>query len=483
MDQNKETVQQYHRAKNWQIGLFALNNLSTNVYMFMMMYVSYYATGIAGLAVVTVSTILTAMRLFDGFTDPIIGYFIDKTDTKFGKFRPFMFAGNMILAVMILILHNTTHLVPESFRLIYFVVIYGIYIIGYTFQTACTKAAQVALTNDPKQRPLFTLFDNVYLMIFQVSWMFYISNILLPKYDNSFTLEFFNDLLIVGIILSAIFMVLAVIGIAKKDRTEFFGTGETTDLKFKDYWPVLKSNRAIQMLVVAASTDKLAMSVAGNSVVSIMLFGILMGNYALSGQISALTMVPNLILIIFGTQFARKFGQKKAFVVSTWVAIITTVMMMALFLFGDPTTISLTSINLMTVAFVVLLILKTGIGAICNGIVIPMIADCADYETSISGRYVPGMMGTLFSFVDKFISSFATTIIGLGLAAIGFTTVMPDANTPLTGGIFWLTIIFFFILPILGYIASIIAMKFYPLNQEKMAEVQTQIAEIKASKA
>ncbi|MGL5978231.1 MAG: MFS transporter [Erysipelotrichaceae bacterium] len=483
MDQNKGSVPQYHRAKNWQVGLFALNNLSTNVYMFMMMYVSYYATGIAGLAVVTVSTILTAMRLFDGFTDPIIGFIIDKTDTKFGKFRPFMFLGNVILAVMILVLHNTTHLVPESFRLLYFIGIYGVYIIGYTFQTACTKAAQAALTNDPKQRPMFTLFDNIYMMIFQVGWMFYVSNMLLPKYDNSFTLGFFNELLVLGIALSAVFMILAVIGIAKKDNKEFFGTGQETELKFKDYWPVLKNNRAIQMLVVAASTDKLAGSVAMNSVVSIMLFGILMGNYALSGQISALTMIPNLILIMFGTQFARKFGQKKAFVVSTWVAVITTVAMMALFLVGDPTTISLTSINLITVAFIVLLILKSGIGAICNGIVIPMIADCADYETALSGRYVPGMMGTLFSFVDKFISSFATTVIGLGLAAIGFTTVMPDANTPLTQGIFWLTMFLYFVLPILGYIASIIAMKFYPLDQTKMEEVQAEIAAIKAGNA
>ena len=34
-----------------------------------------------------------------------------------------------------------------------------------------------------------------------------------------------------------------------------------------------------------------------------------------------------------------------------------------------------------------------------------MTADCADYEVYRSGRYVPGLMGTLFSFVDKLISS------------------------------------------------------------------------------
>ena len=41
----------------------------------MMGYVSYYANGIAGLSVVLISVILLGMRIFDGVTDPVIGYF------------------------------------------------------------------------------------------------------------------------------------------------------------------------------------------------------------------------------------------------------------------------------------------------------------------------------------------------------------------------------------------------------------------------
>ena len=141
--------QQYHRAKPWQIAFFSMNNAATNTYLFLMMYVSYYATGVAGLGVAIVGIISTAVRLWDGVTDPIIGFVIDRTNGKFGKFRPFMVLGNIILAVMTLIIYGTTHLVPESFRLIYYSAMYCIYIIGYTFQTACTKAGQACLTNDP----------------------------------------------------------------------------------------------------------------------------------------------------------------------------------------------------------------------------------------------------------------------------------------------------------------------------------------------
>lgn len=114
-------------------------------------------------------------------------------------------------------------------------------------------------------------------------------------------------------------------------------------------------------------------------------------------------------------------------------------------------------------------------------LVIPMTADCADYETYRSGKYVPGLMGTLFSFVDKLISSLGTTIVALELAAVGFAKVQPDQTTPLTPGLFWVGIISFCLIPIIGWLCNLVAMKFYPLTKEKMAEIQDRIAEIKAA--
>ena len=74
-----ETIKQinYNRAKTWQIGCFAFNNTATNVIMLLMGYVSYYATGVVGLSVVLVSSLLTSMRMFDAITDPIIGFIIE----------------------------------------------------------------------------------------------------------------------------------------------------------------------------------------------------------------------------------------------------------------------------------------------------------------------------------------------------------------------------------------------------------------------
>jgi len=79
-ESNSEIV--YNSAKTWQVGFFALNNTATNLYMFLFFFIAYYATGVAGLLVVAVSTVITFSRIWDGVTDPIIGYLIDKTRSK-----------------------------------------------------------------------------------------------------------------------------------------------------------------------------------------------------------------------------------------------------------------------------------------------------------------------------------------------------------------------------------------------------------------
>lgn len=474
-----ESGHKYNTAKLWQIGFFALNNTATNFYMFAVMFVSYYATGIAGLTVVVISTVLTVMRVFDGFTDPIVGYVIDKTESKFGKFRPMMVIGNIILASSLLIMYNVTHLLPISFQLLFFIAIYAVYIIGYTLQTATTKAAQTVLTNSPKQRPLFSVFDAIYNTVLFVGGQVVVSSYLVVKHEG-FTMSFFTEFNSYAIIISGIFTILAVIGIWNKDRKEFYGLAEkNTVTKFRDYWPVLKGNKPMQMLVLAASTDKLAFSLVRNPVVLVMLFGILIGDYALSGTVSLITVIPTVLITFIGVGIARKRGLKNSLVKSTWIALISFSSLILMFLLIDPTTISIQSIGITTVLFLILYTLAMGFGGLPSALVIPMIADISDYETHKNGRYIPGMLGTLFSFVDKLVSSLAPALIGFTLALIGYRDEFPQVGEALTTPLLGMTLLLAFGIPALGLIVSLIAMKFYSLDNKKMEEIQEAIAIIK----
>ena len=61
---------------------------------------------------------------------------------------------------------------------------------------------------------------------------------------------------------------------------------------------------------------------------------------------------------------------------------------------------------------------------------IPMVADCSDYETYRSGNYIPGIMGTLFSLVDKLVSSLSATVVGIAVSFIGLES-LPTQYDPL----------------------------------------------------
>lgn len=467
------------RSKLWQIGFFAFNNSATNLYAFTMSFLAYYATGIAGLLVVVVTTVATATRIFDGFTDPVIGYLIDKTESRFGKFRPFMLLGNVILAISALLLFNVTDILPEAYRLPFFILINVIYIIGYTFQTACTRAAQTVLTNDPKQRPMFTAFDASYNTIIFIGGQYLVASVLVPLYGG-FNEQFFSTLLTIVVIGSAIATILAIIGIWEKDRIQYYGFAEkNVKISMKDYWPVIRRNRPLQMLIVAASTDKLANSVIRQPVVPVIFFGLIIGDYALSGTISIVSVVPTLLLTFVGIGLARKTGLKSAFVKSTFGALVTYAVLLVILLMGNPENISLSYFGFMTISFLVLYTLGNAFMGVTNNLIIPMIADATDYELHITGRYVPGMLGTIFSFVDKLISSLGGAIVGFLLAMIGFKNAFPEVDTPLTPTLFWTGLLFMIGIPMISWIISLIAMKFYELSDKRMEEIQTEIASVK----
>lgn len=475
----------YNRAKIWQIALFSLNNTATNLFFALTFYLGYFATGFMGVATVIISNILTAMRIFDGITDPLVGYLIDKTDGKFGKFRPYMIIGNIIMAITMTLIYIVTPTLPEKIRFPFFLLIYVIYILGYTCQTAVTKAGQACITNDPKQRPLFSSFEGAYTLIFlSLIFPIYVNGYLLPKYGNTFTLELFREFVFTFILVSAILTILSIIGIYQKDRSEFFGGGNNkVKIKFKDYVDIIKNNRAIQTLIVAASTDKIALTTASNAAVGIMIYGIIMGDNTLQSKMALITIIPAFLLLQYFAQYSRKLGIRKGMIATAWGSIITYILIFLLFKFGDPTKISANNLfGFETLAFIILWCIGRGFVGASGGLTINAIADCADYETYRSGRYVPGMMGTLFSFVDKIISSVSTTIIGIVVAMIGYTNGFPKIGDPNTPKLFYASMFLFIGMPILGWIASVIALKYYPLTAEKMEEVQKYISNLKENR-
>ena len=471
-----------HRVPLWRIACFALNNTATNLYMMMMGYATYYLMGWVGVGMMLASSLSMIMRIWDGVTDPFVGFMVDKTNGKFGKNRPFIVIGNIILAVTSFVLFHVTHLLPQAVRFPFYVVVLMIYYLGYTCQCVVTKSAQSCMTNDPKQRPLFTIFNTVGSLL-GMGVMQFLAPILAKNYEGGYSSAgFFRMLAPVGIVMSIALTILAIIGIWEKDQPKYFGIGgeKTEKVKVSEYLQIIRENKPMQRLMIAGAGTKLALSIANNTTVLCMLYGCMMGAYdGLYLPMMVLGYACSVPFFILSVRTSQKKGQKASLTKYVSVALACYVGVLVLLLLwghGDAFHLSLLgenglSINLYTILFILFFGIGYGAYYATADMPIPMVADCSDYETYRSGKYIPGIMGTLFSLVDKLVSSLSATVVGIAVTFIGLNN-LPTQYDPYTPGMNVVVIVLFCAIPMVAWAATLIAMKGYSLTGEKMKEIQ-----------
>lgn len=275
---------------------------------------------------------------------------------------------------------------------------------------------------------------------------------------------------------------LAVIGIWEKDQPKYFGIGgeKTEKIKVREYIQIIKNNDPMQRLMVAGAGCKLALSIATNTTVLCMLYGCMMGNYdGLYLPMMVLGYVFSVPFFLLTVRTSQKEGQKASLMKYVSVALVCYVGVLVLLLLwgrGDAFTLSILgenglSINLYTILFIAFFGIGYGAYYATADMPIPMVADCSDYETYRSGKYIPGIMGTLFSLVDKLVSSLSATVVGIAVSFVGLQS-LPTQYDPYTPGMNWVVIVLFCIIPMVAWAATLIAMKGYTLTGAKMKEIQ-----------
>ena len=95
----------YRVAKPWQLYLFSIHDLILLCFLMIMGVITYLGAGYYGLLATTVAMIATASRIFNAITDPIIAFIVERTDGKFGRYRPTMILGWIISAIAVLCMY------------------------------------------------------------------------------------------------------------------------------------------------------------------------------------------------------------------------------------------------------------------------------------------------------------------------------------------------------------------------------------------
>ena len=131
---------------------YGLGDTASNlVFQTVMLFLSYFYTDIFGIAPAVVGTLFLVVRIFDAVTDPLMGAMTDRTNTKYGKFRPYL----LWLAIpfgFACVLAFTTPDFSEQGKIYYAFATYALLMLAYTAINIPYSALGGVLTAEPKER-------------------------------------------------------------------------------------------------------------------------------------------------------------------------------------------------------------------------------------------------------------------------------------------------------------------------------------------
>ena len=458
---------QYRRAKLWQIILYACNAF-VGMTVYSLIGMASYAASIGfGIGTAAIGVILTGTRILDGVTDPMLAFLYDKVNTKYGKIRILLIVGFVIEAVALLCMYDWA--AGKGLGTVAFVLFYVIYVIGYTIVNMTAQTIPSLMTNDPRQRPTLGVWVTALNYMVPMVLTIVLNVVMLPKFGGTYNQGFLSAA-------CKLCLLLVCIGVSEYDKPENFKglTKEREPLKVKDMLEVMKGNRPLQCYIISAASDKIAQVTASQAVIVTLLNGIIIGNMGISTILTVIGMLPSILFAIGGAKYAGKYGNMETIVTWTKICIAISVIMCGFFVIINPKDIA--KMGVMTIIYVVFTLCKNGANMCITTANTAFMSDLIDYELDRSGRYVPAVVTGTYSFLDKLISSCGAAIAAGAVALVGYKTTVPQPGDASTPAIFWLTMFLTFGLPIIGWICTLVAMKFCKLNKAEMVEVQKRIA-------
>ena len=136
----------------WTYGLGTVGR--DMVYTMVSMYLMFYLTDVLQLSddvLWWVTGIILAARVFDAFNDPFMGVIVDNTHTKYGKFKPWICIGVILVSILTVLLFTDFGLSGTAF-IVVFGIIYVAWGISYTMNDISYWSMLPTLSQDQRER-------------------------------------------------------------------------------------------------------------------------------------------------------------------------------------------------------------------------------------------------------------------------------------------------------------------------------------------
>ncbi len=437
-----------------------------------MKYLPFFYTEVFGITAGALGTMLLVSRIWDGVNDPIIGMFADRTETRWGKFRPFILFGCVPFAIFGVLTFTTPGFGPTG-KLIWAYLTYNGLMMLYTTVNIPYTALMGVMTNDAVERTRLSSIK--FICAFSAGMV--ISATLLPMVsalggDKNPQLGWQLAFAIVGVVAIGFFLI-TVFGTKERIKpAPEENTSVARDIKF------LLANRAWVLLLCTTLTWILF--VALRSSVSAHYFKYYLYNgapdtpltflgrpFALDGLLSAFNTlgqaasVAGVLLVSF---IVGRFPKKGLFITLFTLQIFTT----AAYLFLQPGQLG---------AIFVLEIVGSFLGAPLPVLMWAMYADTADYGEWQSGRRTTALVFSASTMSQKFGWALAAYLAFQLLQFVGF-----QANVLPTDTVKESLVRLMSIYPAALGVLSIAIFLFYPLNEARMAAINTELTARRAQR-
>lgn len=223
---------QYRKAKIWQIILYSCNAfVGMSVYT-LIGYANYAGMIGFGMTAAIIGIVLTCTRILDGITDPLLALLYDKVDTKFGKLRILVAGGFAIEAVALWLMFDGMS--SKGFNGVVFVLLYVLYVIGYTITNMTAQTLPAIMSNDPRQRPMMGVIVTAFNYLIPIALGVALPVFVLPMSGGQFNQTFLSMAVKICLAMGVFGVVMVCIGISAFDKPEYYrGIGKQEPLKIK----------------------------------------------------------------------------------------------------------------------------------------------------------------------------------------------------------------------------------------------------------
>ncbi len=335
-------------------------------------------------------------RLWDAFTDPLAGYFSDRTNLKSGRRRPWMLASIVPIVLTFYMMWNP----PASLSSLGNIVWMGIAVVlFYTAMTAFSvphTSLGAELSDNYHERT--KIFGLRHMIWNSGSLLALVAMHLLITGENVRELAFYISVLAGGA--TAILILWMYINI--KERVDYQGRGETNP--FTAFGDVFRNKHA-RILLIVFLVESLGGATIG--ILTPYVAEYVVGRPEKTVIYILLYLVPSVLSVPLWLPLSRKIGKKNMWIFSM---LVTGLGFGSMFFLKEGSDILIS-----VLAFI------CGLGAGSGAVVAPSIqADVIDYDEYKSGKRKEGAYFATWNFVFKSATGLTLMVTGFVLSATGF---------------------------------------------------------------